>query len=127
MARLQTSKKEIAALYSFAVDGGAVSAINLGIFIPNNAIVTGFRVKTNTAPTSGGAATISFGFTGNLVAFMVINGIAAFVAGETLSGVDLKANPLEMTATNQLVISIVTAALTAGILVASLDYVELDV
>ena len=126
MARLQTSQKFIAAVYDFAVDGGAISSINMGIFIPNNAVVNRFFVKTNTAPT-GATATISFGHAGDTDAFMVVNGIAAFVVGEDLQGVDFTANPLEMTAFRQLQITIATAALTAGVIIACIAFTELDI
>lgn len=126
MAKLQTTKKFLAAVYDFAVDAGAVGSINLGIFIPNNAVVTKFFVKTVTAPV-GSTATISFGHSSDTDAWMVVNGTAMFVAGECLPGVDLSANPLEATAARQLQITIGTAVLTAGVIIACLEFTELDI
>lgn len=51
-------------LYDFGVDGGAIAAYMLG-YIPNNAMVTKAWYEVLTAPTSGGAATISFGVHGD--------------------------------------------------------------
>lgn len=127
MARLITTGRTIAALYSFAVDGGATGDITMGVFIPNNAVVGRFAVKTNTTFTSGGAATVSWGFAADTDAYMVVQAFGNFIAAQTISGVDLNANPLEATANRELTITIATAALTAGIAIAMLTFIELDI
>jgi len=126
MARIYGDLKQALCVYDFAVDGGAASTIGLGVFIPNNAVFNSFFVKTVTAPTSGGAATISFGYTGDTDAFMIVRAYGDFVLGECLQGVDFGANPLEASAARQLAITIATAALTAGKIVACLAYTEMD-
>jgi len=126
MARLQSTKRGQSALYSFAVDGGAQSTIGLGIYIPNNSIITDFYVKTNTIP-AGASGTAAFGWTGDTDVLMVVTGIAAFVAGECLQGVDFNANPLETTDVREVAITIATTTWTAGILVVSVEYMELDI
>jgi len=47
------------AIYDFAVDGGAVGAINIGPLIPSGCFVTRAYYQIVTALTSGGAATIA--------------------------------------------------------------------
>ena|SRR3990167_1169960 len=126
MAKLQTTKRLISAIYDFAVDGGAISSINMGVFIPNNAIVTAFYGKTNTAPV-GTSGTIAFGHSGDTDAFMVVTGVAGFPVSQTFVGVDFSANPLEMTAYRQLQITIATTALTAGVIIVSIEYTEFDI
>ncbi len=127
MARLITAKKIISAIYDFAVDGGAISTIGLGVFIPNNSVITNFFVKTNTTPTSAGAATISFGWTGDTDALMIVNAMGNFVATESLQGRDFADTPVEVTANRQVAIDIVTAALTAGVIIATVEFVEIDI
>jgi len=39
MAKRIVSAKDVAFVYDFAVDGGGVSTINMGVFLPNNAVV----------------------------------------------------------------------------------------
>tara|TARA_R110000824_G_scaffold11232_3_gene48664 strand:+ start:3069 stop:3599 length:531 start_codon:yes stop_codon:yes gene_type:complete len=69
-------KKYLKAVYDFAVLGGAASAINLNdaagapLLIPDNAVITGVSIEGITDNTSGGAATIALGYTGQAVAFL---------------------------------------------------------
>lgn len=50
--------------YDFATDGGAISAINLGVAIPNNAILLSGIVEKISAFTSGGSATVAISVEG---------------------------------------------------------------
>lgn len=116
--------------YLFANDGGATGAISTGVFVPALAIMVRFNVKTITAPTSGGAATIAFGFSGSTQALMVTTGFAAFVAGQVQNGVDLNANPFMQSTTfgnaSEIIMTIGTAALTAGRFAFDIEYAEYD-
>jgi parallel beta-helix repeat protein len=49
----------VSTIYDFDVDGGAVSTINLGVTLPDNASIIRAWYETLTDPTSGGAATIA--------------------------------------------------------------------
>lgn len=125
MGKIQTKKTLLSAFYSFAIDGGAISSINMGIMIPIFSIVTRFYVRTITAAV-GSTATIAFGHSADTDAFMVVTGEAMFNAGETMQGIDFGANPLLMTAARQLQITIATAALTAGVIQAHIEFTEED-
>lgn len=118
-------------LYDFPVDGGAVSSINTLVTIPGLAVVRWFLVKVLTAPTSAGAATISFGIAGSTQFFMTTTGIAGFVINTQVAGVDFNANP--QTVSNTLgtgipvLMTIGTAALTAGKIAFEVGYTEYDI
>jgi hypothetical protein len=113
----------ISALYDFATFAGAVGPINLNIVIPKNCIVTRCFARTWIAPTSAGAATISFdrivGANITTGFYVVANPIANFnlTAGtQVISGFDFNANPLLTDPTNDssIGVTIAVAALTAG-------------
>jgi hypothetical protein len=111
------------ALYSFAVDGGAVSAITPSISdtIPDNAIILGAVVNSPTAVTSGGSATISVGTAAGSSATSILaataktafsaDAVQVFLAGTGFSN----AAPFKMTAAGQINLTVAVAALTAGI------------
>jgi hypothetical protein len=109
--------------YDFDESGGAVSTIDLNLIIPKNTIITRILTRTWIAPTSAGAATISFDrIVGAVVTtgfYMVANPIANFnlTAGtEVLAGVDFNANPMLTSPKDDSTVgmSIAVAALTAG-------------
>lgn len=114
--------------WSFGIDGGAQGTINLGVYVPAKALLIGFKCKTITLPTSGGAATFAFGLTGGttsqLMAATAIGGLAA--AGSWIRGVDLDANPLNIDAVAQVTMTIAVADATAGILQFQLLVCNLD-
>lgn len=116
--------------YDFAKDGGAAGAISTGVYVPGLAIVHRFQAKVITAPTSGGAATLSFGISGSVQALMVTNAIAVFVINTVVPGVDLNANPLMLSTTfgaaPEILLTIGTAALTAGRIAFEVEYTEYD-
>lgn len=65
--------------YDFAEDGGAVGAISLrGEALPVGAIVRSFMVVTKVDPTSGGAATLQFGYSGDADADSGATGAVAY-------------------------------------------------
>lgn len=105
--------------YDFAVEGGAVGAITLrgeSGKLPDNACIVGAWIEAITTPTSGGAATIRLGYTGNdnaLLADTAFNH-ASYTAGNvTAATAEL---PLKLDAANgvNLIATVATAALTAG-------------
>ena len=113
----------ISSLYDFATNAGAVGAIDLNVIIPKNCIVTRVFARTWIAPTSAGAATISFdrivGAVTTIGFYVVANPIANFnlTAGtEVISGFDFNATPLLTDPTNDSSIgcTIAVAAITAG-------------
>lgn len=116
-----------AGLYDFAMDGGAQGSIDMGVFIPEFAVITRFNVTTLTAPVGAGAS-ISFGISGSVQLLMVTTGIAAFVINQTLQGVDFNANPqmTGATANVPILMTISGAALTAGKLKFDIEYAEYD-
>lgn len=126
MARLISTPKRITGLYSFAADGGAISTIGLGVFIPTNAIITGFYVKVNTAPV-GASGTIAFGRTGSTNEYMVATDVSGFVLNEIVAGRGFHDTPVRVSAFRELAITIATTALTAGVLVATVEFLELDI
>jgi hypothetical protein len=107
-------------LYDFAVNGGAVSTINLldeegnAIVLPNKAIITSVFIDVVTAMTSaGGSGTISLGAN-------TTTDLRAAVDADTLSGISAgvpvgtAATAVKLTAERNLTVSIATEALTAG-------------
>jgi hypothetical protein len=77
----------MATAYDFAVDGGAISSIPLGITIPNNTLIWGGFLRVITAGTSGGSATIALttGQTaGDILAATAFNNAGIDTAGKIL-------------------------------------------
>lgn len=122
MSRLQSSWKVQSGEYNFASDpfSGAIGIVFLGVQLPPFAIVYGFWVNTLNVFASGGAATISFGFSDIIVpvinpaAYMVANAFGAFMVNTPLQGVNLEANPIKQQNSTELVMAIGTAPITAG-------------
>lgn len=127
---LASRVKLVTAHYDFAVSGGAVSTLSLPLSaaIPNGASITKVLVKTTTAPTSGGSATISLGIAADadLLALTALNAVP-YTAGTdvvTLAGgsklvTTTAANP---TGTTTMFVSIAVADLTAGNMEIALEY-----
>ncbi len=137
-----SNKKHVAEfLYDFAVDGGATGAINLHekagkSVLPVGAVITGVMAKVVTACTSGGAATVTWGngddadgYSGATV------GVATLVDNYVANGGENDAALLFDTtdyfpkyvnvsteADGQFILTIATAALTAGKIVFMVSY-----
>lgn len=118
------------ALYDFAVDGGAVSAITLrGDTIPSGAIVVDSFVEVDTAVTSGGAPTVSLG----VETAADLRAAATLATAPALSTTGTKrsalrngsTDPVKTTATRSVVATVATAALTGGKFSVVVAYVEL--
>jgi hypothetical protein len=107
-------------MYNFAVDGGATGALTL--FTANRDIVIkGAHAYVKTACTSGGSATVSYGITGATTAF--VDATAGAVANLTANAVLGAAEPpLRLAAGQNVLMTIGTAALTAGQIEFVLEY-----
>lgn len=112
--------------YDFAVHGGAVGAIPLGVTLPNKAIIARAFGDIITAFTStGGLGTIALGAN-------TANDLLAAVDADTLSGrFDLiptgtVATMVKATAAREITLTVATAAITAGKAVFFLEYVISD-
>jgi hypothetical protein len=109
------------ARYDFAAAGGAVGAINLlpaGAELPGGAVVLGGLVDVVTPPTSGGAATLALAVegAGDLVAAAAVSGAPWSTAGrKSLLPAFTGATSVKTTAARNVVATVATAALTAGV------------
>lgn len=123
-------------VYDFAVDGGAVGAIDLSAkanshVVPSGALVKAVYARVVTAFTSGGAATVSWGptadadgYSGAAKAMAAMTANAAF-SGEHDGGALLATPgvyPVVAASSQDLKLTIGTAALTAGKLVVVVEY-----
>jgi hypothetical protein len=126
MSLLVVSKKTQGGEYNFATGGGAIGTIGLGVFIPNNAVINRFWVKTlATGVSGGGTGGFTFGIAGP--AALVPLAAGAFIIGAALQGVDFDANPLIMVATSEITFTIAGFVWTAGRITFGCDYTEMDV
>jgi len=119
-----SSKRVARATWDFAVDGGAVSAIDLGVTIPANALINFVYFYTVTQVTDGGAGTgaLHCEDANNLFSAADITGNAAAVVvlGVPQNGA---ANMVKAIAADcALTWTIATAAATAGKLIFFVEY-----
>ena len=105
--------------YDFAVGGGLISAITLtddrgnAQVLPDNAVLLGATCEVVTGVTSGGAAELKFGYTGSDAYFLALTAKGSFDADG--KAVKMEATtPTKLTAAKSLLMTIDTAALTAG-------------
>lgn len=115
--------------YDFAVLGGAVGAITLtGDQIPSGAVVLDSVILADTLLTSGGAATVSVGVesAADVQAAVAFNAAPFTSAGGAKHGSALTAtgNPVVTTAARNIVATVGTAALTAGVFRVVVEYME---
>lgn len=101
--------------YSFAVDGGAVSAITIG-HLPSGAIVLGGVIDITTTLTSGGSATIAIDSEG-AGDLKSATAVASWTAGRLAlnASTTFAASSVKTTAARNVTATIATAALTAGV------------
>jgi tetrahydrodipicolinate N-succinyltransferase len=105
--------------YDFAVAGGAVSVITLtddkgnAQTLPDNAVLLGATCEVITGVTSGGLATLDFGYTGDPNYFLNAEGKASFDADGKAVKMELS-TPTKLTAAKSVVMEIKAATLTAG-------------
>lgn len=123
--------RTIRARYDFAVDGGAVGDIDLTkvASVPANAVILGGFVEVDTAPTSGGSATIAVKVegAGDMVAAAAIGGAPWSTAGrKSIIPAFTGATAVKTTAVRKVQATIATAALTAGAFDVVIVYISLD-
>lgn len=100
--------------YDFATDGGAISAIDLGVTIPDNAIVLSGVVEKLTAFASSGSATVALKIEGaNDVITATAFDNAQFTAGIAPAAA-LASTQFKTTAARNVTLTIAGAVLTAG-------------
>ncbi|SDO95690.1 hypothetical protein [Desulforhopalus singaporensis] len=120
---LENRKKVALFQYDFEKDGGAVGDITLrGPSIPDGALVDFGLIDVQTAPTSGGAATIALELAsaGDVKA---ATAIASFATGPVSAVPDKTAgNAIKLAANASLTMTIAAADLTAGKIVVALEY-----
>jgi hypothetical protein len=136
MAKFNSSLKIQNFIYDFTKDGGAVSAIPSGVFLPLNFIYLGCVLVPLVAITSGGAAIVNIGDTGAGDILSNANGntgtyidynVATFgfsnSNGSTFAGTKVP-NNFPTGYAYEVMINIVGAALTAGKFRLSILYLE---
>lgn len=123
------NKKHILrASYNFAVQGGAIGAIQLlgedgkPVVIPNKAIVTKALVDVITAFTSGGSATVALGLN-TTTDIKAATAIASYTGITACIPVETAATCVKMTADRTATMTVATAALTAGRVMVFIEYV----
>lgn len=112
--------------YDFAVHGGGVGAIPLGVILPDNAIIErGFGDIITPFTSTGGTGTIALGAN-------TASDLKAAVDADTLSGIfeliptGTAASMVKATAAREITLTVGTAAITAGKAVFFLEYVISD-
>lgn len=114
------------AVYSFAVDGGAVSTItpNGTVNLPANAVIVAATVNSTTAVTSAGAATVAVGTSAGSSTTSILGATAkaSLSANALINGVPVFATPVKLTAAGNITFTVGTAALTAGVIEAVVYY-----
>ncbi len=106
------------ATYSFAVNGGAVSTIDLGVTIPSGAIVYQALIDVRTALTSGGAADVGLTLLteDDLLADTDYDGAPWSTTGiKACIPVGTAASAIKLTSDKNVSVEVEDAALTAGI------------
>lgn len=109
-------------IYDFAVHGGAVGSIAIAdLKLPNKAIIHSGYVNVITAPTSGGSATVALGLgtTGTKTTILTATAIASITGQVALNTLPIQ---IGSNAPNNLIVTVATAALTAGKLEIYLSY-----
>jgi hypothetical protein len=99
--------------YDFAVDGGDVGDIALGVTIPDNAIIVGGFVEGITQVTSGGSATAAVKLQ-SAADVLAATGKAALTGTAVIPAAAVLAAPFKLTAARVVTITVATAAITAG-------------
>lgn len=105
--------KSVSAVYDFSIDGGATGSINLGVTLPDNAIVVEVirdELTSCTSAGSGGTIILNVPTDGNLeqTALTADGGAASLVSSGGTSV------PKKLTASRELRVTIAVENLTAG-------------
>lgn len=123
-----TVKKVAVATYDFAEHGGAIGAINLGVFLPDNAVIRRAWydvVTTFTSATDAATVALKAQTAGDIKAAVAISDVGNPWDAGNKDGipVDTAATAIKLTAERELVLTVATEALTAGKLVLFVEYV----
>ncbi len=113
----KNSPEWLTVIYDFALDGGAIGAIEL-LELKDNVVVHDMYVEEITPPASGGAATLEIGENGGdadgYLTQVAYNGLAA-VTGDAQKGAFLTGGlRKKMAAEKTVELTIATAVLTGG-------------
>lgn len=125
-----TALQVVRGRYDFAVDGGAVSTIDLttGTQIPANAAIMGGFIEVDTALTSGGSATVALTVEGaaDILAATAFGSSPWSTTGrKSVIPVFTGATVVKTTAARKVQATVAVAALTAGAFDVVLFYVVL--
>jgi lysozyme family protein len=117
-----STKKVVKVTYDFSVDAGAVGAITLDANekLPVGAIVTNIVNDERTAFTSGGSATVQLK-SGSIALTDAIAFDSGFTGVET-QALASSATGIKITASADCVLTVATAALTAGVVDFYIEY-----
>lgn len=115
-AKKYVDRHVVNAVYDFAVHGGAIGSINLGVALPPGAIVIDGMMKVITAPVGSGASIgVMLAASGDVVAVAAISGAPWSTTGiKDIVPVGSAATAIALTAEKSLLFVISAAALTAG-------------
>jgi len=98
--------------YDFDNDAGVVGALDLGE-AGDPIVVHETHTKVKTAFTSGGAATLIIGVTGDTNAILQSTAVASLTVGELLKG-DAASNQIKMASGDKIIMTIGAFDMTAG-------------
>lgn len=115
------------AVYSFAVDGGAIATITpaANASIPANAILVSATINSTTAVTSAGSATVAVGVSntgGSTNSLLAATAKSSFSSNAVLNGATTFTPPLKVTSVGNITLTVATAALTAGVVEVWVQY-----
>ncbi len=145
MSKINGSLKTLNFKYDFAIDGGAIGQINMGVFVPSGAMIMGVWARqTNPlsgALTSAGSAKVDIILTsGNtLVDNAAMGAVGTYVdyntstygflggkgsAFPTIIPISLNGGLIQPTVSSQVQINIYGAAITGGSIIATIVYMD---
>ena len=126
MGLINVPVKTIGGQYDFAKDGGLQGQIllNAGETIPLNAVIWYGVARVDDALTSGGAATISVDLTGIVGGLVAALAVASWGANAIIEGIALGTASQGAVAELQILMTIATADLTAGVFRYNLAYFD---
>lgn len=106
-------------VYDFSVHAGAVGAITLDSQLPDGLIIQRVTANVQKAVVGGSGATIALGNQTTATAYLAATGKASFTPADAVVGATLVAAPVKIrkaASTDQVVMTIGTAALTDGVI-----------
>lgn len=96
------------------VAGAGIGTHAMNAFMPDRFLILGHRTLGDVLPTSGGAPTISVGFTGTTAGLLALTAIAGFGNGVVLPGVDFQPAPLYFADAIELTVTVAVAIVATG-------------